>query len=410
MTDVPSPRSLSPVTLSLPTSPIRGQAQDPPGMDTETQSQKRPYSPISESEWTDTDGSDRTTPRLEDLPPVEPIILEPGVRDRSPLRSVETSNDSTSDSSGKSPASNASVIVLPAAQLAFPEEPLLQPPPSLDRRPLSTRYREYCNASPEYTEGETEELVGSMLEVERRLASPTIYGNQEDIELQQTYDHLTLDQIIAFTACANLDENDPQFVTPGQALKDADEALANFEAAYPEVVRAAEEQSVEVRHPTEPPSTNVIPPAIESPSANPSVSLEIPDGQPLRPHTENPSPVDISSPLLFPEGEATDSAASTTKSGSLKTRRRSRHKSKSPTGLASCVRQRTTPALTGVRKKTSRAQHQPPPDSPYTPLVTDSGYLVADARTDTSPTRPKRPDTGAVEALSPSLPSISQPD
>ena len=413
VTDVPLPRSLSPVTLPLPTSPIRGLGQDSPGMDIEVQSQKRPYSPVSESEGTDTDASERTRPRLEEPPPTEPTIVEPVIRDRSPLRSAATGNDSTSDSSGKSPTSKASVIVLPAAQLAFPEELLLKPPPSFDRRPLSTRYREYCFASPEYSEGETEELVGSMLEVERRLASPTIYGNQEDIELQQTYDHLTLDQIIAFTACANLDDNDPQLVIPGQALKDADEALANFEAAFPEVVQAAEEQSVEVRHTIEPPSTQVInntsSPAIETPLANPSVSLEIPDGQPQRPRTENPSPVDISSPLLFPEGEATDSAASTTKSGSLKTRRRSRHKSKSPTGLASCVRQRTTPALPGVRKKTSRAQHQPPPDSPYTPLVTESGYLVTDPPSGTSTNKPKRPDTGVAGAISPTPSSDVHP-
>ena len=138
-------------------------------------------------------------------------------------------------------------------------------------------------------------------------------------------------------------------------------------------------------------------------------SPAIPDGQPPRPRAENPSPVDIPSPLLFPTGESTDSAATTTKSGPLKTHRRSRHKSKSPTGLASCVHRRTTPALPGVRKKTSRGQHQPPPDSPYTPLVTDSGYLVTDAPRVTSHTRPKRPDTGAAGALSPSPPTDPHP-
>ena len=372
-------------------------------MDIEFQSQKRPYSPVSESEGTDTDASERTRPRLEEPPPTEPTIVEPVIRDRSPLRSAATGTDSTSDSSGKSPTSNASVIVLPAAQLAFPEEPLLKPPPSLDRRPLSIRYREYCCKSPEYTEGETEELVLSMLEVERRLASPTIYGNQEEIELQQLHDHLTLDQIIADAACENLDENDSQFVTPGQALKDANEALATFEASYPEVVRTADELLGEVQPLTEPPPTDVMNnnslPPTESLSENPSVSMEIPDGQPPRPHIETPSPVNISSPLLFPVDETTDPDASTNKSGSLKTRRRSRHKSKSPAGLASCVRQRTTPALPGVRKKTSRAQHQPPPDSPYTPLVTDSGYLVTDPASGTTPTRPTRPDTGAAGAL-----------
>ena len=140
-------------------------------MDTDVHSQKRPLSPVSESEGTDTDASGRTRPRLEEQPSTEQTTLDPGIRDRSPLRPSATGTDSTSDSSGKSLTSNASVIVPPAAQLAFPEEPSLLPPSSLDRRPLSTRYREYCSTAPEYTAVEAEELVLSMLEAEHELES-----------------------------------------------------------------------------------------------------------------------------------------------------------------------------------------------------------------------------------------------
>ena len=52
---------------------------------------------------------------------------------------------------------------------------------------------------------EAEELVLSMLEVERQLESPTLCDNQEALELEQDYDHLQLDRIIAVTACETLD-------------------------------------------------------------------------------------------------------------------------------------------------------------------------------------------------------------
>ena len=86
---------------------------------------------------------------------------------------------------------------------------------------------------------EAEELVLSMLEVERQLESPTLCDNQEALELEQDYDHLQLDRIIAFTASETIDENDPKFAILDQALTEADEALATFEAAYPEVALAA---------------------------------------------------------------------------------------------------------------------------------------------------------------------------
>ena len=398
VTDEPSPRSLSPVTLPLPTSPIRGLGQDSHGMDIEVQSQKRPLSPVSESEGTDIDASGRTRPRLEEQPPTKPTLLDPGIRDRSPLR--PTGTDSTSDSSGKSSTSNESVIDPPAAQQPLQVEPTLQLTHPLDRRPLSIRYGEYCSTASEYTTEEAAGLVESMLEVERQLASSTTYANEDEIKLQQLYDHLQLDHSIAVTNYNALDEDDPRLVEFDQLFDNAVEALTTFESAYPEIVRTSGEVFAHFDTENEP----------ENRQENPSDSPAIPDGQPLRPRTENPSPVDISSPLLFPASEQTESATTTTTTGPLKTRRKSRHKSKSPTRLASCVRQRTTPALPGVRKKASCGQHQPQPDSPYTPLVTDSGYLVTDAPRDTSPTKPKRPDTGAVEAFSPSLPSIPQPD
>ena len=85
---MPSSGSVPQVTLPLPSLPIRGLAQGLPGMDTDVQSQKRPYSPVSESEWTDTDACERTRPRLEEQPPTELTILDQDIRDRSPLRSA----------------------------------------------------------------------------------------------------------------------------------------------------------------------------------------------------------------------------------------------------------------------------------------------------------------------------------
>ena len=395
-TDVQTLGSVPSETLPLPTSPIRGLTQDPPGMDTEVHSQKRPLSPASESEGTDTIANERTRPRLEEQPPTGPTILDPGIRDRSPLRTAATGTDSTSDSSGKSLTSNASVSDLPAAQLAFPEEPLVPLGPSLDRRPLSTRYREYCSTAPEYTAVEAEELVLSILETERQLESPSEY-DQEALKLEQDYDHLQLDRIIAVTVCATIDENDPKFVILEQALTDADEALASFAAAYPEVVRAAAEMYGEIPSVNEPALTDI---ASQS-SVTPSSSLVIPDGQPSRTPTVNPST--DATPLPPGEGE-TDSTETSTNAGSLKTHRRSGKKTHSETELASCVRHRTAPALPGARKK-----QQPPPDSPYTPLVTDSGYLVTHTSSSTLPTRPQRPDTGAAGAISPSPSSDSHP-
>ena len=218
-----------------------------------------------------------------------------------------------------------------------------------------------------------------MIEVERQLASSTTFANRTEIELQQVYDRLQLDHNIAVTACNAFDQSDPRQVTLGQIFNHAVEALATFKAAYPEIVRAADELFGDIEPENEPVKSQ------EKPSDSPA----IPDGQPLRPCTENPSSVDT--PLLFvsPAEETADSGASTTMSGSLKTHHRSRHQSLSSTELASCVRTPTTPALPGARKKKSRAEHQPPPDSPYTPLVTDSWYLFTDAPRDTSLPGPK---------------------
>ena len=196
---------------------------------------------------------------------------------------------------------------------------------------------------PEYTAVEAEELVLSMLEVERQLESSTYVTTRR---------HWSSSRIT--TTCSWIE-------------------LSPSPLARPLIPPA-----------NEPMSTDVINPSSETPSD----SLVIPDGQPLRPLTENHSFVDTPSPLILPGGEMTDSTASTT-AGSLKTLRRSRHKSLSPTELASCVRNRTTPALPGVRKKHSRAKHQPPPDSQYAPLVTDSGYLITNVPKGTPLSSPK---------------------
>ena len=382
-------------------------------METDSPSQKRPHSPVSDTE---TNAGERTKPRLEEQPPTKPLILDGEIRDRSPLRAAASDNVSSSDSPGKSQASNASVIVPLATPPAAKTAPPLSPTRSLDRRPLSTRYREYCSTAPEYTAQEAEELVQSLLEVEHQLASPTRYENEVEILLQQDYDHLKLDQNIAASACEGFNHNDPQLVPLLLTLKEAEEALTTFEAVYPEVVLAA----TELFGDSEPVSPNVSDNSLsktETPLSvvttesspvisyeNPSASLEIPDGQPRGPNIEI-------SPLSLPCEEPADPSVLTNIAEHLKTRRQSRHKSKgpSPDVLASCVRTRTTPALPGGRKNQSQTQHQPLPDSPYTQLVTDSGYLVTNPPPDTPCTRPKRPDTGAVGAVSPSPSSASHP-
>ena len=394
--EVIPPTTVSPFpkeVLTLPTEPI----EDVPAMDTEVQSNKRPYSPISDSEWTDTDASERTRPRLEEQPPLEPTIvsesLDTNIRDRSPLRTAAAGSDSSSDSSGKPLTSNASVIDPPAAQPTNNVEPPLSQTRAVDRRPLSTRYKEYCSTAPEYTAEEAADLVESMLEVEHQMASPTHYNNQEEIELQQLYDHLKLDCSIAENACDALDPRDPHLNIIGPIYDAATKDLAVFEAAHPVIVKAAEELYFE-KSPAHVP---------EQRSESPSDSPAIPDGQLVKPRTEGPSTVDFPQSQVIAEVVVTDSAETPTNTGPLNTRR-SRHKSDKSqvtTELASCLRTRTTPVLPGSRKK-----QQPPPDSPYTPLVTDSDYLVTDTPRGTSPTRPQRPDTGAAGAISPSPSSV----
>ena len=126
-------------------------------------------------------------------------------------------------------------------------------------------------------------------------------------------------------------------------------------------------------------------------------TINIPDGQ--RPRVDS-FLSDANSPL-------TDSGESSAKAGSLKTRRRARYVVRQKGTLASCIRQRTAPSLPGARKKKPLTPQ--PPDSPYTPLVTSSGYLVTSTPSDTAHDHPKRPDTGAVETFSPSPSSVSHP-
>ena len=60
------------------------------------------------------------------------------------------------------------------------------------------------------TPQEAGELVVSMLEVERQMASPTPYDNQDEIALQQDYDHLKIDYAIALAAYNSFDPDDPR--------------------------------------------------------------------------------------------------------------------------------------------------------------------------------------------------------
>ena len=134
---------------------------------------------------------------------------------------------------------------------------------------------------------------------------------------------------------------------------------------------------------------------IDWPEAN---SPGIPAGQPQKQSTEDFHLMDTSTPLSNSDG-------SSSKAGSLKTRRRAHYPINQKGKLASCIRQRTAPTLPGKRK----AKCQPPPDSPYTQLVTDSGYLVTNTPRGISPDRPTRPDTGAAGAVSPSPSAVSHP-
>ena len=328
-------------------------------------------------------------------------------RDRSPLREDTNVSDSSSDSSGKSPTPNASVTDPPPV---VPEVLPPLPTSTLDRRPLSVRYQEYCSTAPEYSQEEAEGLIESLLEAENQLASSTHLENRTTMEFQQLFDHLKLDHSIAVSACRAANPNDPQSAAIYATWQKAEAALTTFEVDYPEIVKEAEELYGDID--PEPPLTDVPSnsPAETTTSSQAvfSASPDIPNGQPVRPHTENLSSTDNPSPPILPEQMETDRTESSTDAGSLKTSRRSRHKSRSTNNeLASCVRRRTAPALPGVRKPNPSTPH--PPDSPYTPLVTDSGYLVTDPPRGTPPTRPKRPDTGAVGAVSPSLSSDSHP-
>ena len=284
------------------------------------------------------------------------------------------------------------------------------PTSTLDRRPLSVRYQEYCSTAPEYSQEEAEGLIESLLEAENQLASSTHLENRTTMEFQQLFDHLKLDHSIAVSACRAANPNDPQSAAIYATWQKAEAALTTFEVDYPEIVKEAEELYGDID--PEPPLTDVPSnsPAETTTSSQAvfSASPDIPNGQPVRPHTENLSSTDNPSPPILPEQMETDRTESSTDAGSLKTSRRSRHKSRSTNNeLASCVRRRTAPALPGVRKPNPSTPH--PPDSPYTPLVTDSGYLVTDPPRGTPPTRPKRPNTGAVGAVSPSLSSDSHP-
>ena len=224
----PSPRPISPFpveVLSLPNGPVNTAPTNT------VRNKSRPYYSVTESEWTDSDPGERPRPRSKVKEPT--ITNEENIRDRSPLRP-----------DAKSPTPNASVDTPSTVQPVITEEPPLQQTGALYRRPLSVRYREYCPTSSEYTKEEEDALVRSIIEVENSLASSNLYVNRAQAELQVEYDHLRLDYSIAVSACEILEENDPRLSEHEQVMEEADDALLTFEAAYPETVRIANNDTV----------------------------------------------------------------------------------------------------------------------------------------------------------------------
>ena len=145
-----------------------------------------------------------------------------------------------------------------------------------------------------------------MLGVERQMASSTPYDNEEEIALQQDYDHLKLHHAIALRAYESFD---PEAVSPAATLKEADEALVTFEAAFPEAVLASVNLNSEDPPATEPASTidmNTSP--VETKTSTQVVLTEplpisesptIPNGQPQQSHPESLSSVDTPSPQVL---------------------------------------------------------------------------------------------------------------
>ena len=266
----PSPRLVSPVTLHPRLLPTPGPTTVS-SMDADTHSQKRPYSPVSESEWTDTDDGGHTRPRLDDQNPNDPIILDKNIRDRSPLQKNVVGNDSSSDSSGKSPTSKASVIVPPVAQPAVtgnasssdssgksqtstvtaivppaaqpvvPVAPLAAPNRPLDRRLLSVRLGEYCPTAPEYTPELQDEVIEASLELEH-VQETGSDADRKIAEIQLAYDHLQLDHSVAVTAYNSAYDDvgvdDSQIDVLANTMTDIGAAVQSFEAAHPQVLES----------------------------------------------------------------------------------------------------------------------------------------------------------------------------
>ena len=249
-------------------------------MDTDTHSQKRPYSPVSDSEWTDTDESERTRPRLEEKTPeslddipvtmMDPLnTATPPLPNRNgriltraralvlgvtrscqqsrktpietahPLRTNKSGIDSSSDSSGKSPTFKASVDVPPAVQPVVTVEPLCPPTRTLDRRFLSTRLKEYCPDAPEYSKEQTDEVISASLEIECLLESG-LDTDRENTELQIEHNHLKLDYSVAISvynsACDDDSVDDARIDELAQIMDDISAAVTNFEAANPQLM------------------------------------------------------------------------------------------------------------------------------------------------------------------------------
>ena len=229
----PSPRQISPFpieVLTLPTAPV----EDTPSNDTEMQipTMKRTYSTVTELERTVSDASENTRSRSKTK--VAPSTTEENIRDRSPLRPNEKGIDSSSDSSGKSPTSNASVDVPSTTHPVVMVEPPPLPPASVDRRPLNVRYNEYQSPDPEFLK-DKETIIVYMEQIES-LTRCGSHNSRQDALHRTTYEHLKLDYNMAVDAVSTFDQTDPRLAELEDRLNTADEAMTVFELAHPELV------------------------------------------------------------------------------------------------------------------------------------------------------------------------------
>ena len=221
----PSPKLISPFpieVLTLPSGPV---------VDLPTTSAQA-YSTVTESERTDSDASEHTRSRHKTKTPPPPT--EENIRDRSPLRPNEKGIDSSSDSSGKSPTSDASVDVPSTTHPEVMVEPPPLPPVSVDRRPLYVRYSEYQSPDPQFALDKA--VVIQCMEQMESLTQCGSHNSRQDAFHLTTYEHLKLDYNIAVDAVSVFDQTDPRLAELEDRLNVADEAMTVFELAHPELV------------------------------------------------------------------------------------------------------------------------------------------------------------------------------